>query len=61
MNEEDWDLSSSRLGCNDTHGYHCVPNKFLTSLIEFCYPRGKNIMFEKGKVKFCIEMRCSLR
>lgn len=53
MNKEVWDLSSSRLGCNETHGYHCVPNKFLTSLVEFCYPRGKNIMFGQGN---CLEL-----
>lgn len=46
--EEGWGMASSRLGCNSTHGYQCVPNKYLTSLIEFCYPRGTTILFEKG-------------
>nr|XP_034305641.1 alpha-latrocrustotoxin-Lt1a-like isoform X5 [Crassostrea gigas] len=51
--EEGWGMASSRLGCNSTHGYQCVPNKHLTSLIEFCYPRGVNILFEKGN---CLEL-----
>lgn len=51
MNKEAWDISTARMNCNKTHGYHCVPNKILSSLIEFCYPRGKNILFEKGKRK----------
>ncbi|XP_052680917.1 serine/threonine-protein phosphatase 6 regulatory ankyrin repeat subunit A-like isoform X2 [Crassostrea angulata] len=50
---EGWGMASSRLGCNGTHGYHCVPNKHLTSLIEFCYPRGANILFQKGN---CLEL-----
>uniref|UniRef100_A0A8W8M069 Uncharacterized protein n=1 Tax=Magallana gigas TaxID=29159 RepID=A0A8W8M069_MAGGI len=48
MSEEDWDMASARLKCNNTHGYHCVPNKQLTSLIEFCYPKGYRFPFESG-------------
>lgn len=48
MNKEAWDKSSDRLKCNRTHGYHCVPNSQLTSLIEFCYPRGEKILFQEG-------------
>lgn len=52
MNKEAWNLSSIRMNCNKTHGYHCVPNKGLTSLIEFCYPRGESILFQEGKVNY---------
>lgn len=48
MNKESWELASARLKCNSTYGYHCVPNKDLTSLIEFCYPKGYRFPFEKG-------------
>lgn len=50
MNKEAWDMSSNRLKCNRTHGYHCVPNSQLTSLVEFCYPRGRTILFQEGIV-----------
>lgn len=53
MNEESWELASARLKCNRTHGYHCVPNKDLTSLIEFCYPKGYRFPFERGN---CLEL-----
>lgn len=53
LNKEDWDNASIRLNCNKTHGYHCVPNKNFTSLIEFCYPRGEKIPFHKGN---CLEL-----
>lgn len=48
MSKEDWDTASARLKCNSTYGYHCVPNKQLTSLIEFCYPKGFKFPFEAG-------------
>lgn len=51
MNKEAWDKSSDRLKCTKTHGYHCVPNSQLTSLIEFCYPRGEKILFQEGVVE----------
>lgn len=53
VNKEGWDLASARLNCNSTRGYHCVPNKDLTSLIEFCYPKGYRFPFEKGN---CLEL-----
>lgn len=48
MCKEDWEMASRRLNCHSTHGYHCVPNKQFTSLIEFCYPKGRRFPFEKG-------------
>lgn len=48
MCKEDWNMASARLKCNSTHGYHCVPNKQFTSLIEFCYPKGYKFPFEAG-------------
>lgn len=53
VNKEGWDFASTRLKCNSTHGYHCVPNKDLSSLIEFCYPKGYRFPFEAGN---CIEL-----
>nr|XP_022300024.1 uncharacterized protein LOC111108435 isoform X1 [Crassostrea virginica]XP_022300025.1 uncharacterized protein LOC111108435 isoform X2 [Crassostrea virginica] len=53
MSKEEWDKRSHQLQCNQTHGYHCVPNKHLTSLIEFCYPKGARILFESGN---CVEL-----
>lgn len=50
MCKEDWEMASRRLNCNSTHGYHCVPNRQFTSLIEFCYPKGDRFPFEKGIV-----------
>lgn len=48
MCKEDWEMASRRLNCNSSYGYHCVPNKQFTSLIEFCYPKGPRFPFEKG-------------
>ena len=48
VSEEEWDTRSIQRECNSTHGYHCVPNKHLTSLIEFCSPQGVRIPFEPG-------------
>lgn len=43
----EWNDSSLRLNCNDTHKYHCAPYLSETSqLYEFCY-RSLNI--SKGK------------
>lgn len=53
MCKEDWEMASRRLNCNSTYGYHCVPNKQFTSLIEFCYPKGHRFPFEKGN---CLEL-----
>ncbi|XP_078339585.1 uncharacterized protein LOC111108174 isoform X2 [Crassostrea virginica] len=52
MTEEEWKDSSARLNCNDTFEYNCVPNKHLTSLIEFCYP-GKKSLYQEGN---CLEL-----
>lgn len=49
LNEEAWNNSSARLNCNSTRLYYCLPNRDLTSLIEFCYPRGRSQLFEEGK------------
>lgn len=48
LSKEGWAISAARLNCNSSHWYHCVPNKQLTSLIEFCYPKGHRFPFEKG-------------
>lgn len=48
MSRESWESASTRLKCNSTQGYHCVPNKQFTSLIEFCYPKGPRFPFEAG-------------
>ncbi|XP_062619249.1 uncharacterized protein LOC134280816 [Saccostrea cucullata] len=53
MSKVDWDSASKRLNCNTTHGYHCVPDKYFTSLIEFCYPHGYRLPFERGN---CLEL-----
>lgn len=53
MCKEDWEMASRRLNCNSSYGYHCVPNKQFTSLIEFCYPKGPRFPFEKGN---CLEL-----
>ncbi|XP_062620858.1 uncharacterized protein LOC134282465 [Saccostrea cucullata] len=53
MNDKAWSNASLRMHCNDTHGYHCVPDKNFSSLIEFCYPLGRRIPFQKGN---CLEL-----
>ncbi|XP_062610256.1 uncharacterized protein LOC134272038 [Saccostrea cucullata] len=53
MNAKEWADASVRRNCNDTHGYHCVPDKNFSSLIEFCYPLGRRIPFQKGN---CLEL-----
>lgn len=50
MNESDWEAAANRTGCNDTRGYHCVPDKFHESLIEFCYIKPR-ILVANGKYK----------
>lgn len=52
MNESDWEAAAARTGCNDTRGYHCVPDKFHESLIEFCYIKPR-ILVEYGN---CLEL-----
>ncbi|XP_055999371.1 uncharacterized protein LOC125653813 isoform X2 [Ostrea edulis] len=53
LNREEWDAASDRLNCTETQGYHCVPDKYMTSLVEFCYTRGKKFPFHKGN---CLEL-----
>nr|XP_022298472.1 uncharacterized protein LOC111107519 isoform X2 [Crassostrea virginica] len=53
LSEQEWETASDRLSCNKSHGYHCVPNKYLTSLIEFCYLLGYKILFKEGN---CLEL-----
>lgn len=73
MSKESWESASTRLKCNSTQGYHCVPN--ITSLIEFCYPKGPRFPFEAGIHTFilniftvifgfylvCLEINCVLK
>lgn len=75
MSKESWESASTRLKCNRTQGYHCVPNKQFTSLIEFCYPKGPKFPFEAGIHTFilniftvifgfylvCLEINCVLK
>ena len=51
LSKEDWQMRSNQLKCNSSNGYQCVPNKYLTSLIEFCYPKGSRIPFEEGNIQ----------
>lgn len=44
MNNSAWVAAAARAGCNDTRGYHCVPDKFHESLIEFCYIKKRNLV-----------------
>lgn len=53
LNKEAWNNSSVRLRCNNTGLYYCLPNTDLTSLIEFCYPRGGRQLFQEGN---CLEL-----
>nr|XP_034305662.1 uncharacterized protein LOC105333873 [Crassostrea gigas] len=52
MNESDWKAASIRVGCNDTFKYHCLPDRFHSTLIEFCYTSPRS-MIEKGN---CVEL-----
>ncbi|XP_048743278.2 ankyrin-3-like isoform X2 [Ostrea edulis] len=53
MSKDAWEKASIRLNCTQQHGYHCVPDKYFTSLIEFCYPQGYRLPFERGN---CLEL-----
>nr|XP_022297566.1 uncharacterized protein LOC111106962 [Crassostrea virginica] len=53
QSNEEWNARSNVQKCNKTHGYQSVPNKHLTSLIEFCYPGGFRLPFEAGN---CLEL-----
>lgn len=52
MSKSDWQAASKRTGCNDTHVYHCAPDKFHSSLVEFCYYKTPNLV-ERGN---CLEL-----
>lgn len=47
--ESEWQAAAARAGCNDTRGYHCVPDKFHLRLIEFCYNKTR-ILVPEGEV-----------
>lgn len=53
--EKDWKAAAKRVGCNETNGYHCAPDRFHTTLIEFCYNKPR-ILVQKGN---CIELAAS--
>lgn len=48
MNKLEWQAAVVRIGCSDTRGYHCIPDKFHESLIEFCYNKTR-ILVSRGK------------
>lgn len=52
MSKPDWQAAAKRTGCNDTHVYHCAPDKFHSSLVEFCYYKTPNLV-ERGN---CLEL-----
>lgn len=52
MNESEWQAAAERTGCFGNRGYHCVPDKFHGSLIEFCYYKPR-ILVSKGN---CLEL-----
>lgn len=52
VNESDWQAAAERTGCNSTRGYHCVPDIFHSTLIEFCYNISR-ISVSKGN---CLEL-----
>lgn len=54
MNESDWQAAAEIFGCNDTHVYHCVPDKFHSSLIEFCYYKKPNLVQKGTKCFFSV-------
>lgn len=55
MSQKDWKAAAERVGCNATNGYHCVPDRFHTTLIEFCYNKPR-ILVAKGN---CLELAAS--
>lgn len=48
---QEWQASSQRLNCNDTHKYHCAPYYDLSELYEFCYER-RLLKVKKGKLSY---------
>lgn len=49
MNKLDWQAAAERTRCTSSRGYHCVPDKFHSKLIEFCYNKTR-ILVADGKV-----------
>lgn len=48
-NEAEIKKRSSAINCSEENGYLCIPDEYLTSLLEFCYihpqvliPKGEN-------------------
>ncbi|XP_078339911.1 uncharacterized protein LOC111109581 isoform X1 [Crassostrea virginica] len=52
MNTSEHDKAEARLGCKENQGYHCIPDKYHSTLIEFCYPK-KRILVHTGN---CLEL-----
>nr|XP_022296500.1 uncharacterized protein LOC111106214 isoform X2 [Crassostrea virginica] len=52
MNISEHEKAEARLGCKENQGYHCIPDKYHSSLIEFCYPK-KRILVHTGN---CLEL-----
>lgn len=46
INGSEWQAAAARAGCNGTRGYHCVPDKFHSRLIEFCYNKTRILVPE---------------
>ena len=51
MNISERVKAEARLGCKENHGYHCIPDKYHFTLIEFCYPK-KRILVHTGNTVF---------
>lgn len=52
MNNTDWQTAAERTRCTGDRGYHCVPDKFHSKLIEFCYNKTR-ILVADGN---CLEL-----
>lgn len=55
ISQKDWIAAAERIGCNETNGYHCVPDRFHTTLIEFCYTKPRILVAEGN----CLELAAS--
>ena len=51
MNISEHVKAETRLGCKENQGYHCIPDKYHFTLIEFCYPK-KRILVHTGNTAF---------
>ena len=51
MNISERVKAEARLGCKENQGYHCIPDKYHFTLIEFCYPK-KRILVHTGNTVF---------